>query len=77
MQVKSGSVCSNVSALDLLCREEEVVEERAVDKYGQRYMTIKELQAQEEQRRAGQPYAHLASHSQCLYGLLRMLCNSV
>lgn len=36
-----------------LCREEEVVQERAVDGAGNQYLTIKELQAQEAQRRAG------------------------
>lgn len=39
----------------LSCREVEAVEERAVDKHGNKYMTIKELQEQEAQRRAGLP----------------------
>ena len=37
------------------CREVEAVEERAVDRHGNKYMTIKELQEQEAQRRAGLP----------------------
>lgn len=36
-------------------REVEAVEERAVDRHGNKYMTIKELQEQEAQRRAGLP----------------------
>ena len=39
----------------LSCREVEAVEERAVDRHGNKYMTIKELQEQEAQRRAGLP----------------------
>lgn len=39
----------------LLYREVEAVEERAVDRHGNKYMTIKELQEQEAQRRAGLP----------------------
>ena len=36
------------------CREVEAVDtERAVDRHGNKYMTIKELQEQEAQRRAG------------------------
>lgn len=38
---------------ELSCREVEAVEERAVDRHGNKYMTIKELQEQEAQRRAG------------------------
>ena len=48
-----------------MCRETEVVEERAVDKHGQRYMTIKELQAQEEQRRAGNRQSSARLHMAC------------